>query len=533
MSLSDTQRLEQSPYFNSQWYVEHYPDVTASGMDPLEHYMTIGEALLRDPGPEFSTAWYLQRYVDVARAGVSPLLHFIRWGEREGRLPRPIQAQQHEQALWGGENPQECLAALHEWASDEAPWEASYAAWALARWYVWKQQWALAAECLKKARHVTDRQPRGPAPHLLEVEALMRSGALVDAYDRLQALQQAYPDYHDSALAMANLLAAQASYTSGPDKQAIQLWHRLRLEWINRPWQQVGLETVTLADSTCPLSMDNLAVAAESPGAGDQGEALALVSVIMPVFNAEATLPTALNSVINQTHAALEILVVDDASQDASVQVALEFAAHDSRIRVFRQSSNQGAYSARNRGLAEARGTYITVHDSDDWSHPQKLAQQVAGMQANPKWVACSTDLVRCTTELIFHRWRMEEGWIYRNTSSLLFHRRVFETLGCWDRVRVSADTELLHRIRTAFGNKAVGEVLKGMPLAFGRSLPDSLSQAGPTHLCTQFHGLRRDYHEAAMAWHARVKSPEDLYLAAYPEARPFPAPAANLPDSI
>ncbi|MHC9037113.1 glycosyltransferase family 2 protein, partial [Cobetia marina] len=138
---------------------------------------------------------------------------------------------------------------------------------------------------------------------------------------------------------------------------------------------------------------------------------------------------------------------------------------------------------------------------------------------------------VRCTPELIFGRWRMEEGWTYRNVSSLMFRREVFEALGYWDRVRVEADTEYYYRLRAAYGDQAIGEVLPGVPLAFGRSGADSLTAVGATHLITQFGGVRADYREASQAWHrAGTERPERLYLPAEPAERPFAVPEAMRP---
>ncbi len=109
--------------------------------------------------------------------------------------------------------------------------------------------------------------------------------------------------------------------------------------------------------------------------------------------------------------------------------------------------------------------------------------------------------------------------------------REIFEALGYWDRVRVEADTEYCYRIRAAFGNQAIGEVLPGVPLAFGRTVADSLTAVGATHLITQFGGVRGDYREASQAWHrAGTGRPERLYLPAEPDERPFAVPEAMLP---
>jgi hypothetical protein len=126
----------------------------------------------------------------------------------------------------------------------------------------------------------------------------------------------------------------------------------------------------------------------------------------------------------------------------------------------------------------------------------------------------------------MFSRWRMEEGWVYRNTSSLMFRRKVFDVLGYWDEVRVEADTEYHYRIRAAFGPQVTGEVLPGVPLAFGRVVPTALTVLPKTHLVTQFNGVRAEYRKAAFAWHAQAQAPEDLYLSRSADQRAFEAPA-------
>lgn len=105
-----------------------------------------------------------------------------------------------------------------------------------------------------------------------------------------------------------------------------------------------------------------------------------LVSVIIPCYNSAAHIEGTLESVRAQTMGDLEILVVDDCSRDGSVGVVQRVAARDSRLRLFRQSTNQGVARARNRALAQARGRYIAYLDSDDLWAPEKLERQIAFM---------------------------------------------------------------------------------------------------------------------------------------------------------
>lgn len=108
---------------------------------------------------------------------------------------------------------------------------------------------------------------------------------------------------------------------------------------------------------------------------------MSLVSVIIPVLNGEAAIAEALRSVLAQTHQELEILVIDDGSSDRTVAVAE--AVGDRRIAVH-SFENGGISTARNRGIALARGDYLSFLDHDDLWTADKLEKQVAALEANP-----------------------------------------------------------------------------------------------------------------------------------------------------
>lgn len=99
----------------------------------------------------------------------------------------------------------------------------------------------------------------------------------------------------------------------------------------------------------------------------------ALISVIVPVYRAEKYITDCLNSLVNQEHTNLEIILVIDGSPDNSQAICEEFASRDERIRVVVQE-NQGVSAARNHGLQLAQGRYITFIDSDDYVAPDYLA---------------------------------------------------------------------------------------------------------------------------------------------------------------
>jgi glycosyltransferase involved in cell wall biosynthesis len=100
-----------------------------------------------------------------------------------------------------------------------------------------------------------------------------------------------------------------------------------------------------------------------------------LVSVIMPCFNAAAYIEEAVGSVMAQTHPAIELIVVDDGSRDASPAIVEHLARqHPGRIR-FVSQTNAGPYPARNHGLRLARGDYVAFLDADDWWEHEFIAR--------------------------------------------------------------------------------------------------------------------------------------------------------------
>ena len=118
-----------------------------------------------------------------------------------------------------------------------------------------------------------------------------------------------------------------------------------------------------------------------------------VVSVIVANFNGEKFLPDALTSARAQTLRAIEIIVIDDASSDASLEIANSFARADDRIHVIAQKVRSGPGAARNAGLAVARGKWIAVLDSDDMMHPSRLEDLVREAERSGADI-CADDLL-------------------------------------------------------------------------------------------------------------------------------------------
>ena len=106
-----------------------------------------------------------------------------------------------------------------------------------------------------------------------------------------------------------------------------------------------------------------------------------LVSIVVPVYNMEQYLSQCIESIIAQTHRALEIIIVNDGSSDRSLEIAHDLARKDPRIVVI-DKPNGGVSSARNEGIERMQGSYVTFVDADDSIHPTYIENLLADAQA-------------------------------------------------------------------------------------------------------------------------------------------------------
>lgn len=106
-----------------------------------------------------------------------------------------------------------------------------------------------------------------------------------------------------------------------------------------------------------------------------------LVSIVMPAYNAAGFISESIQSVLQQSYENWELLVIDDASQDETLNIVKEFVAKDPRIRLHPLPANQGAGFARNIGIKASEGEYICFLDADDLWKPEKLQLQLDFME--------------------------------------------------------------------------------------------------------------------------------------------------------
>lgn len=402
-----------------------------------------------------------------------------------------------EKKLWAGHSAQ-ALEDLHWIVTSQRMLRGTRAdaAWALARWHAAKAEYELSLQYILLMQALAKSHQFEKGPVAVQIDNLNRLGRGKEAQRILDLVLYRHGELCDYRLAYSNVLCVQ-----GKDDQ-------VRLAWINKIYRQYGFVELGLRDPLQPMAIDNLQAREPLELAYREGPK---VTVLMPAYNSSTTIVKSIRGLLAQTWKNLEIIPVDDCSTDDTWEVLKSFSQQDKRVLPIRHATNTGAYGARLTGLAQASGDFITVHDADDWSHPQKIETQVEALLSDESIVACMSSWCRVSRNLYVNRVGAIPGpnLQRQNESSLMFRSTLVNKLGAWDRVRAAADTEFIWRIQAAFGKKAIKVVHEDVPLSFSLSQEDSLTQTGPTHVKTIFYGTRRTYRESQKWWHRHAATGE------------------------
>ena len=160
-----------------------------------------------------------------------------------------------------------------------------------------------------------------------------------------------------------------------------------------------------------------------------------LISVVIPVYNREATIKRSVESVLKQTYKNIEIIIIDDGSSDGTVEVLRELEQTEETVKIFIQD-HRGANAARNLGIEKSKGEFIAFQDSDDEWLPDKLEKQLTYMVENNFEVSyCPFFLYEDGKEII-----IPEN--YQNSHK--YEKNLLKTLKCHN--VVSTQTLVIHR---------------------------------------------------------------------------------------
>jgi hypothetical protein len=209
------------------------------------------------------------------------------------------------------------------------------------------------------------------------------------------------------------------------------------------------------------------------------------VSVLLPVYNCQEYVATAIESLLNQTFSDFEAIIIDDGSSDASAEVISSY--HDPRIKFIRQA-NLGLASTLNKAIGLACAPLLARQDQDDISMPDRLEKQVAYMQAHPEcgllgsW-AQIMEINKLSSR--FHRhptsdWELRYGLLFNNPfvhSSVMLRKSVVTELGGYTtdpERQPPEDYELWSRIARVSAVANIPDVL-----LIYREIPGSMSRTG------------------------------------------------------
>lgn len=124
------------------------------------------------------------------------------------------------------------------------------------------------------------------------------------------------------------------------------------------------------------------------------------VTVIMPVYNCEQYISSSINSILDQSYANFEFIIVDDASTDRTTNLLSKIKKRDKRIILVKNKKNEGVTKSLNRAVKKAKGKYILRMDADDWSYPNRFQLQIELMEKNPGVVVSGSYIEICDSKL-------------------------------------------------------------------------------------------------------------------------------------
>lgn len=263
-----------------------------------------------------------------------------------------------------------------------------------------------------------------------------------------------------------------------------------QLKFLNKYLSKHNLEPLRKLDNSLPILARNLIFDGRLKCRLNYSiETLPLVSVIMTTYNVSDYIEHSLHSLIMQSYPKIEIIVVDDASNDNTVEKIQKIMKKHSNIRLIRLVNNVGTFVAKSIAAKETKGKLITTQDSDDIAHPRKIELQVEPFLKDSNMVVTFSKWIRITDEGKFYA-RLVYPLTRLNPASALFNKEiVMEKTTLWDNVRIGADSEFNFRLQAIFKNRF--KVLS-QPLTLSSHRHNSLMNASDTGYSEKGISLQR-----------------------------------------
>ena len=260
-----------------------------------------------------------------------------------------------------------------------------------------------------------------------------------------------------------------------------------------------------------------------------------LVTIIMPVYNAEKTLDKAVTSALNQTYKDIEIVIVNDCSSDSTLDVASKYLSE--RVRIIDNSINSGTYYSRNCGILKASGKYLTFLDADDFldsNHIEVLHKEYNKLKDVDYYEGTTLRSPKNKVKMVFSGSRsfgIDDNYVFteadkksisirkreeplrygpyagtalhaRIEASSFFEKKLTEEFGYFDSVRFAADSEFIGRVNLTYGPQEAWVPEARITYNVGVS-SSSLTRGGGTGMSSK---ARLIYYKSFKAWHDRMK---------------------------
>jgi len=359
---------------------------------------------------------------------------------------------------------------------------------------------------MKRAKAASEKMSEGA--YTLLIDAYVRHGNFDDAYETFILGKAIHQKSKDIFLSVVEIENSRSNHAEG-------------FQWMQRYFESFGL---TLPYSSINDSFDPCLQSLKFSLPEFFSREDPKISVIMTCYNSEKFLDTSIQSALDQTYRNLELIIVDDNSDDNSVEKIKQWASKDSRVHLMEKKINEGTYVSKNRAILESTGDFITFFDSDDWMHPKRIEQH---LKHTPRTSVMSySNWVRLTEKFI-PGIRRTGSFTHMNSASTFVRKNVFDRIGYFDSVRAGADSEFIWRILRVYGCASVQRI--PLPLSLARLHENSLTTSGIAAFDEdRISPVRLQYWDSWVKWHCHVSSPRGLFV-------PFPNTSRNFdaPDEL
>jgi glycosyltransferase involved in cell wall biosynthesis len=340
-----------------------------------------------------------------------------------------------------------------------------------------------------------EKNPRKVIDYFLKVEKQKQTSEII-AHAALAYLQ------NNDLYSATNIL--QPLVDKGDPNATVTMFEILRekspqmaIKSLNKLFARHGWAPLSNKWATNEFKLSNL-----SCGKLESSKDTRLVSVIMTAHQNNPMMETAVQSILDQTHKAIELIIVDDFSTAEDKAYYETFTQLDKRVKVIHQQKNKGTYSARNRGLEEISTDFVMFVDSDDWSHPQRIEYSLKRFDENPNCIFATEGYTRLNEN---GELTLSGGYFVRRCMLGLWRTEIIrDELGGFDDVRIAADAEVFERAQKRYGTSAISTLQ--IPSYIAYSHEKSLTGGGDFSIGWRgVNQKRAAYAGSFRTWHKRL----------------------------